>query len=161
MINFICTKCEIAYILRHYRKELTKSNYKCLKPGCGGSLKYENNYAPAAPRAGATSMRKQVTEESIKAFKEFQSKKKSVDEIVKHLLIEWRSPMFKVFQESYDWTVYTYPTANEIAYLANDRYGISCSTARKEVSKLSEKMGTRKCNVTGKTCTMRLIRDWE
>ena len=160
MINFVCPDCGLVYIHKVYRKELVKSHYRCLHPGCNGLLKYENNYAPTATRAGAQPMRKQVTDESIKAFKEFQEKKKTVDEVVGHILVEWRSPMFRVIQQAYGWEIHTYPTANEVGHVAEDRYGFSASTARKEVSKLSEKMGTRKCNVTGKTCTMRLVRDW-
>lgn len=160
MINFVCTVCNTTFVYLHSRKELTRNHFNCLNPKCGGPLKYEDNYASAAPRTEATFVKPQNTEESKKAFEEFKSKKKSVDDIVRHIIIEWRSPMFKSIQKNCNWVIHTYPTANEVAYIAEERYSVSSSTARKEVSKVSEKMGSRECNVTGKTCAMRLVRDW-
>ena len=102
-------------------------------------------------------MRKQVTDESLDAYSDLkeEGKIRKYKEIAQFVVDEWEMMWCQKMQKSAGWELHPFPTANEVAAIAQRLGTYESESVRKQVSQVSGKLGKRKCNITGKTCSMR------
>lgn len=102
-------------------------------------------------------MRKQVTDESLDAYSDLkeEGKIRKYTEIAQFVVDEWEMMWCQNMQKQANWKLHPFPTANEVAAIAQRLNDYESESVRKQVSQVSGKLGKRKCNVTGKTCSMR------
>ena len=102
-------------------------------------------------------MRKQVTDESLDAYSDLkeEGKIRKYTEIAQFVVDEWEMMWCQKMQKQAGWELHPFPTANEVAAMSQRLGKYESESVRKQVSQVSGKLGKRKCNVTGKTCSMR------
>tara|TARA_Y100000310_G_scaffold77005_1_gene73468 strand:+ start:2719 stop:3201 length:483 start_codon:yes stop_codon:yes gene_type:complete len=72
------------------------------------------------------------------------------------IILQWDMEVMHKLREEQGWSLEdVWPTANEVARLAQISKNESYESVRKRVSEVAQPLGHRKCNVSGRKCSMR------
>ena len=72
------------------------------------------------------------------------------------VILRWDTDEIRKLRDEQGWSHKdVWPTANEVARLAQITNGESYESVRKRVSEVAQPLGHRKCNVSGRKCSMR------